>query len=168
MLIIIILVSIGIILIVCDSKDGTKLEDISKDLEEVKKEEQEEIWQVEVPSISLIGNISEGTDEETLNKFVGHFVITPKTEGNVGLAAHNRGYPVNYFANLKNLKEGEEIIYTYGKFRKTYVVTQNIRISDTDWSHLENSKENKITLITCVENEPEYRICVQAIEKEEK
>ena len=130
-------------------------------------EQEEQEWKIEIPEISLIAPIAEGTEEEILNEFVGHFFITPKEEGNVGLAAHNRGYPINYFENLKNLKGGEEIIYTYGKFTKTYVVIQNIKISDTDWSYLENSSENKITLITCIENEPEYRRCVQAIEKEE-
>lgn len=124
-------------------------------------------WKIEIPEISLIANISEGTDDETLKKYVGHFSETPNTEGNIGLAAHNRGYPVNYFENLKKLEGGEEIIYTYGEFTKTYVVTQNIKISDIDWSYLENSNENKITLITCIENEPAYRRCVQAIEKEE-
>lgn len=125
-------------------------------------------WKIEIPSISLTANILEGTDEETLNEYVGHFPSTPKAEGNVGLAAHNRGYPINYFENLKELEGGEEIIYTYGEFTKTYVVVQNIKISDIDWSYLENSNENKITLITCIENEPAYRRCVQAIEKEEK
>lgn len=127
-----------------------------------------EDWKIEIPSISLVANISEGTTDETLSKFVGHFEITPKQEGNIGLAAHNRGYSVNYFADIKNLKEGEEVIYTYGEFSKTYVVTKNIKISDTDWSYLDNSIENKVTLITCIENEPQYRRCVQAVEKEEK
>ncbi len=130
--------------------------------------EENETWKIEIPEISLIANISEGTDDETLKKYVGHFSSTPKEEGNIGLAAHNRGYSVNYFENLEKLKGGEEITYTYGEFRKTYVVTQNIKISDIDWSYLENSNENKITLITCIENEPAYRRCVQAIEKEEK
>ena len=37
-------------------------------------------------------------------------------------------------------------------------------IKDTDWSYLQETKENKLTLITCVENEPKYRRCIQAIE----
>lgn len=141
-------------------------ENLNKDTNEINTEETQN-WKIEIPSISLTANISEGIEEETLSKFVGHFSITPKMEGNVGLAAHNRGYDVNYFANLKDLKGGEEIIYTYGEFVKTYVVEQNIKISEIDWSYLENSNENKITLITCIENEPEYRRCVQATEKEE-
>lgn len=143
-----------------NSKETEEIEEI----EEV-EEEKVEKWQIEIPVISLTAPISEGTGKEILDKYVGHFEITPKADGNVGLAAHNRGYPVNYFAKLKELKGGEEIIYTYGEYKKTYVVTQNIKISDIDWSYLENSAENKLTLITCIANEPAYRRCVQATEK---
>jgi len=122
-------------------------------------------WQIEIPSISLIAEIREGITNEIMNSFVGHFEETSKIEGNIGLAAHNRGYPKNYFQNLKKLKEGDEVIYTYGNFKKTYVVETHKIIDDNDWSYLENTEENKITLITCVENEPKYRRCVQALEK---
>ena len=122
-------------------------------------------WQIEIPKISLKAPIEEGTTPKILNEYVGHFTETQNITGNIGLAAHNRGYPVNYFAKLKELKEGDEIIYTYKEIQKTYIVTQNIQISDIDWSYLENTEENKITLITCIENKPEYRRCVQAVEK---
>ena len=62
------------------------------------------IWQIKIPKINLIANIKEGTDEETLNQFVGHFEETQRQDGNIGLAAHNRGYEVNYFARLRELK----------------------------------------------------------------
>ena len=143
-----------------NTKDSKKQED-----KEEKIDEKPEIWQIEIPVISLKAEIAEGTEKETLDEYVGHFEITQKTEGNIGLAAHNRGYPVNYFAKLKDLKEGDEIVYTYGNFKKTYVITQNIKISDIDWSYLQNTEENKITLITCIANEPAYRRCVQAEEK---
>lgn len=144
----------------------TEEENSIKETDEINLEGTTE-WKIEIPAISLTANISEGIDEQTLNKYVGHFSATPKIEGNVGLAAHNRGYEVNYFANLKYLKGGEEIIYTYGEITKTYVVEKNIKISEIDWSYLENSNKNKITLITCIENQPEYRRCIQATEKEE-
>lgn len=138
--------------------------------EQIINETQEKIknvnWQITIPQISLEAEISEGTRKEVMDKFVGHFEETTKTSGNVGLAAHNRGYPINYFADIKKLKEGDEIIYKYFEFEKTYLVTENKIIEDIDWEPLENTKENKITLITCVENEPEYRRCIQAIEKE--
>ena len=138
--------------------------------EQIIDETQEKIknvnWKITIPQISLEAEISEGTRKEVMDKFVGHFEETTKTSGNVGLAAHNRGYPINYFADIKKLKEGDEIIYKYFEFEKTYLVTENKIIKDIDWEPLENTKENKITLITCVENEPEYRRCIQAIEKE--
>ena len=89
------------------------------------------IWQIKIPKIELSADISNGTDKETLNKYVGHFIETPIEEGNVALAGHNRGYDVN-----------------------------------TDIDVLENTEENILTLITCVENEPNYRRCVQAEEKD--
>lgn len=128
-------------------------------------EEKTTNWKLVIPKISLEAEISEGTRKEVMDRFVGHFEETTKTSGNVGLAAHNRGYPVNYFANIKQLKEGDEIIYKYYEFEKTYLVVENKIIKDTDWEPLEGTKENKITLITCVENEPEYRRCIQAVEK---
>lgn len=122
-------------------------------------------WTIEIPKINLKAEIAEGTTKEVMDAYVGHFEETQKEKGNIGLAAHNRGYAVNYFQNLKKLKEGDEIIYNYNGAKKTYVVKTLKIIKDTDWTYLENTKENKITLITCVENEPEYRRCIQGVEK---
>lgn len=122
-------------------------------------------WKLIIPKISLEAEISEGTSKEVMDRYIGHFEETSKKSGNVGLAAHNRGYDVNYFSQIKYLKEDDEIIYKFYDFKKTYLVVENKIIKDTDWSYLENTEENKITLITCIENEPEYRRCIQAIEK---
>ena len=51
---------------------------------------QEGIWQVEIPSIGLIAPISEGTTQEVMREYVGHFENTNLWKGNIGLAAHNR------------------------------------------------------------------------------
>lgn len=123
-------------------------------------------WYIEIPSINLKAPIAEGTDIDTLNTKVGHFNETDKTVGNVGLAAHNRGYKYNYFEKLKKLKINDEIIYKYENFEKKYIITKIEIIKNTDWSYLEKTEKNKITLITCVENEPQYRRCVQAEETE--
>jgi len=47
-------------------------------------------------------------------------------------------------------------------------VVENTVIIETDWSKLEPTKENRLTLITCEEGLYEYRRCIQAIEKERK
>jgi len=120
---------------------------------------------LEIPIIGLKADIKESTTKEIMNKYIAHFEETSKEYGNIGLAAHNRGYENNYFENLKQLKEGDIIIYTYKGRTKEYFVTKNTIIKDTDWTSLEDTKDNTITLITCVENQPEYRRCVQGKEK---
>ena len=84
--------------------------------------------------------------------------------GNVCLAAHNRGYDVNYFSKLKDLKVGDNIYYTIDGTQKKYEISEILVIYETDWKMLENTKDNRITLITCIENREEYRLCVQGIE----
>lgn len=127
-------------------------------------EKQTTKWTLEIPRIFLEAEIEEGTSQEILNSKIGHFEETSKTTGNVCLAGHNRGYDVNYFQNLKLLKTGDEIKYKYEDFKKEYKITENVIIKDTDLECLEETEENCITLITCVENEPKYRRCVRGVE----
>ena len=141
-----------------------------KATEDTIKETKEELnknnnkWHLEIPKIDLNAEIREGTTDDIMENYIGHFEETAKDNGNVGLAAHNRGYKNNYFQNLKELKEGDIIIYYYNGDKKEYKVTKHVIIKDTDWSNLEDTKDNKITLITCVENQPEYRRCIQGEE----
>lgn len=124
-------------------------------------QQETEEWYIEIPIINLKANIKEGTEKETLDDYVGHFEETQKENGNVGLAAHNRGYKNNYFENIKKLKEDDSIFYNYKGKIKEYKVEKISIIKDTDWNCLENTEKNIITLITCVENQPEYRRCIQ-------
>lgn len=140
-------------------------EKTEKDQEEKNKNEPN--WRIRIPEIGLDAQIHEGTTKEVMDEYVGHFEETKIEYGNVGLAAHNRGYPVNFFQNLKELKKGSEIIYSHGNFEMTYIVETIEIIENTNWEYLENTEENYITLITCVENEPKYRRCIQGIEKVE-
>ena len=146
--------------------NGTKN---TKQDEEIKKTEEKnnESWYLEIPKINLRADIKEGTTKEIMDDYIGHFEETTKEKGNVGLAAHNRGYKNNYFQDLKKLKEGDIIFYNYQGRTIEYEVTKHVIIKDTDWSYLEETEENKITLITCVENEPEYRRCIQGEEIKE-
>ena len=135
---------------------------------EIKKEEaiEEKLdWYIEIPSIMLKAPIKETTESQVLNKYVGHFEETSLQEGNIGLAAHNRGYEKNYFSKINLLKKGEKIKYKYYDFEKSYKIETIKIIKDTDWTYLENTQKNCITLITCVENKPQKRLCIQAIEE---
>lgn len=120
---------------------------------------------ITIPAILLYdAPIKDGIDEITLNEYVGHFPSTSEIEGNVGLAAHNRGYKNNYFMNINKLENGDEIIYKVNDISKKYKVERKIEIDSYDWSYLNITNDNRITLITCVDNKPNKRLVVQAVE----
>lgn len=121
-------------------------------------------WRIFISKINLDAPILEGTTQEVLRRGVGHFTSTSKWDGNVVLAAHNRGYKYNFFQEIKRLEIGDIIEYQTEQGKRTYEVCGKEKIKETDLSILENTKENKLTLITCVENMPEYRLCIQAKE----
>lgn len=137
-----------------------------KEFKETKEDSiYENIWQIEIPKINLIAPISEGTSQEVMLEYVGHFENTEFIYGNVGLAAHNRGFPINYFARIKELELGDKIMYKTIYGNKTYRVTSIQIINDIDWSYLkQDTDKNTITLITCVANRPSKRLCIQGTE----
>ncbi len=139
---------------------------------EISIEEQENIikqnyktnWRIEIPKIGLVAPIKDGTTQDVLASAVGHFPESNTYRGNVALAGHNRGYNCNFFENIKELKTGDKIIYYTDRGRREYKVVLNKIIHQTDWTYIEDTSDNRITLITCVENMYEYRRCVQAVE----
>ena len=119
-----------------------------------------------IPSINLYNvKIKNGIDESTLNDYIGHFPNTSNWNGNVGIAAHNRGYKNNFFSKIKYLENGDEIVYNVNNNIKKYKVEKKIEIDSYDWSYLQNTNDNRITLITCVENKENKRLVVQGIEE---
>ncbi|MCI8362052.1 MAG: class D sortase [Clostridia bacterium] len=121
-------------------------------------------WRIIISKINLDAPILEGTSKEVLRRGVGHFETTSKLNGNVCLAAHNRGYKYNYFQEIKNLEIGDIITYVTKNENKKYEVIRNEIIKETDLSCIENTNENIITLITCEENKKKCRRCVQGKE----
>lgn len=116
---------------------------------------------IKIDKIGFEGLIYEGTTLTTLDKGVGHFENSSYLNGNVCLAAHNSS---KYWAKLYTLENGDKITYTSFLGTKEYKVNSITQISATDWSKLEKSNENILTLITCVRKNPSQRLCVQALE----
>lgn len=114
-----------------------------------------------IESINLLqAPIKEGTEMETLNEYIGHFTDSNFLEGNVALAGHNRGYSKNYFENLKNLKGNELIVYQTKQETKTYKVCEIKEVSVTDVEVVAPTEDNRITLVTCVENNNNLRLII--------
>ena len=105
----------------------------------------------------------DGTDNKTIRKYVGHFENSSYLEGNVCLCSHNRGSKAAFFENLKNIKKGMKIEYTTKYETKTYITDEIKEIEETDFSVLEPTKDNRITLITCIANQRAKRLCVIGI-----
>lgn len=118
-----------------------------------------------IEKIGLKAPIKEGSTEKILMEYIGHMPETAKYEGNIGLAAHNRGTKYSYFARINELEKGDKITYKTKFYEKTYIVAKKKVIYDTDWSYLKTTKDNRITMITCIANKPNQRLCIQAIEE---
>ena len=121
------------------------------------------LGRLEIPSLGLSVPIYQGTDSKTLAKGVGHFEDTSIWEGNVCLAAHNRGAN-SYFGQIHTLNIGDKITLTTKLGTRTYKVTDVSKVSETDRGGLADSGENMLTLYTCVRNQRDQRWCVTAVE----
>lgn len=148
-------------IVVGDNKEIQELET----LEQKEIKHNDSIGTLTIPDI-LLDNapIKESVELSTLSEAIGHFTSTSLYSGNVGLASHNGGGKGDYFKNLNKVKEGSEIYYQTDFGVRRYIVKTIAIIDETDWSYLQETEDNRITLITCVENEPEYRRCIQGIE----
>lgn len=152
--------------------DLVKIEEVQTDENFIniryEKEEQVEdkniLGTLIIEKIDLKAPVKEGSTQDVLKEYIGHMPETSKYDGNVGLAAHNRGNEYSYFARINELSKGDKIIYKTKFYQRTYIVSSKAVIYDTDWSYLQATKDNRMTMITCIKDKPNQRLCVQAIE----
>lgn len=117
---------------------------------------------LEIPAIGLTVKVYEGTDSATLAKGAGHFTDTSIWDGNVCIAAHNRGVN-NHFGQIHTLEAGDTITWTTKLGTRTYKVVSVSKVSETDTSGTQTTSENYLTLYTCVRDQSEYRWMVRAV-----
>ena len=152
------------------NKDNTK-DNENKTIEEqvvdtlsIDKTDKNIIGYITIEELGIIkAPIADGTDNKTIGKYVGHFENSSYLEVNVCLCSHNRGSKAAFFENLKNIKKGMKIEYTTKYETKTYITDEIKEIEETDFSVLEPTKDNRITLITCIANQRAKRLCVIGI-----
>ena len=140
-------------------------EDVEQKVTEDDGFEEDLIGSLKIEKINLNGTVNEGSTNEILRDYIGHIEETAKYDGNVGLAAHNRGNKYSYFARINELEPGDEIIYTTKYGERKYIVDTKKEILETDWSNLEGTSDNRLTLITCIKNKVNQRLCVQAVQE---
>ena len=140
-------------------------EDVEQEVTEDDGFEEDLIGSLKKEKINLNGTVKEGSTNEILRDYIGHIEETAKYDGNVGLAAHNRGNKYSYFARINELEPGDEIVYTTKYGERKYIVDTKKEILETDWSKLEGTTDNRLTLITCIKNKVNQRLCVQAVQE---
>lgn len=140
-------------------------EDVEKEVTEDDGFEEDLIGSLKIEKINLNGTVKEGSTNEILRDYIGHIEETAKYDGNVGLAAHNRGNKYSYFARINELEPGDEIVYTTKYGERKYIVDTKKEILETDWSNLEGTSDNRLTLITCIKNKVNQRLCIQAVQE---
>ena len=118
---------------------------------------------LKIDKMGINQKVADGHSLEVLKNDLGHVDSTAYSTGNVGILGHNSG-SAGYFQNLWDLKQDDVIEYTTTDGTRTYKVSEVVQIADDDWSKLANTKDNRITLITCVKGVPEKRWCIQAVE----
>ena len=108
--------------------------------------------------------VYEGEALTNLAKGAGHFATTSAWDGNIALCGHNRGTAA-YFSFVKDMKIGDRATYTTRYGTRTYEVISKTQIDEYDHTPLAWSAENRLTLITCVENAAELRwaVCLREV-----
>ena len=119
---------------------------------------------LKIPAIGLTVKVYQGTDSAALKKGAGHFTNTSIWDGNACFAGHNRGVN-NHFGQIHTLEAGDTITLTTVLGTRTYAVTSVEKVSVNDSSGTAPTTDNRVTLYTCVMDQPEYRWCVTAIQQ---
>lgn len=117
----------------------------------IDKEDVDAIGIMVIPKINVKVLVVEGTGDEVLKYYVGHFKDTalPGEEGNFAVAGH-RNYIYNeMFRDIGQLEENDDIIVRTKKGEYTYKVKEQKVIEPTDVEVLNKTKNATITLITC-------------------
>ena len=116
---------------------------------------------VSIGSRNIFAYVYPSASNASMRKGAGHVDGTSVWNGNVALCGHNRGSWA-FFGNLKSVQVGDIVTYRTSLGVRTYRVTATNKILATDTSVLNSTGANRMTLLTCIANQPAYRLCVVA------
>jgi len=110
-------------------------------------------------------NIFAGSSLDSMNHGGGHFSFTGLNNGNTGVVGHNRGRS-GFFIFVKDLREGDILTLEAGGVTRSYTVTMVYTVDESDFSPLLQYGDDRLTLVTCVENQRNLRRVAVAIATE--
>ena len=125
------------------------------------------------PITVLVEGTGAGGSTSVTNPTVPTLPTTPTYQQPAYTSVEGMAYKDGHIGTVKipslniNMKvwEGDTIAYTTVYGSRTYAVETVTVISNTDWSYLRSTADNRITITTCLADHPESRVVVQAIEK---
>lgn len=128
------------------------------------------VGRMKVPRLKLSAVIFEGTDDQTLDRGIGHLAgsAIPGESGNLVLAGHRD----TFFRPLKNIREGDEIEVTGSEGTSRYVVEFTQIVAPEATEVLRPTGAATLTLITCypfryIGNAPDrFIVRAQKVDKE--
>lgn len=122
------------------------------------------VGRISIPELGIRNYyVWEGETSASMKKGVAHFSSTSVWDGNVCICGHNRG-ATYVIGAIKDLERGDKITFTTTEGTRTYEVRTVKTIGNDDWTYLQPTTDNRITLITCVAGDSSRRWCVQAVE----
>lgn len=139
-----------------NEKERQKIAEIYENkIEEKEKTEEVEkkpkIWEIEIPTLNVNGNIHEGINNKIISDSIGYMKTNQKEEAVILKSLTNDTN--KYFEKL------EEIIYKYNEEIKKYIVIENkIIVNEKEKIKLANKKQ--ILLFTNVKDLPKVLRCV--------
>ncbi|WP_338751209.1 class A sortase [Bacillus sp. FJAT-52991] len=120
---------------------------------------------ITIPDIHIELPILKGTTNDNL--LIGAATMREDQQmgqGNYPLAGHHTRSEEQFFGRVPELKKGADIYLTDKKNKYHYKVTENKVISETETDVINDTTENKITLITCdVPTKTNKRVMVQGV-----
>lgn len=124
----------------------------------------ERIGTLTIPSGQQIG-VFGGESMRSMDKGAAHFSDTGLNLGNTALIGHNRGRSNGFFIFVKNLQAGQLLTLEANGMTKNYVVAEMHKVHATVTDLLMNFGDSRLTLLTCWEDERDYRRVVVAYEE---
>ena len=105
------------------------------------------LGRIDIPRLRLSVMTREGADAATLRRAVGHVPSTalPGQPGNAAFAGHRD----TFFRKLRDVRQGDEIVFTTPEGRHRYIVSELRVVEPKDVSVLEPTPGPMLTLVTC-------------------
>ena len=107
--------------------------------------------------------IFEGSSMRNMDLGAGRFIETGLHSGNVAVIGHNRGSN-GFFSFVRLLNEGDIIMLEISGISRTFKVSHEIIVHETNTDILSHFGDERLTMITCVEYRPRYRRVAIAFE----